>query len=146
MWRPISRRVSTVAGVALVVLVGCGGGTQATSAGTVATAPTTAAAVPAATTTVAQPTTTTPRCADVGFSANSDDVASEIKATGLSCADAEALVRKVGPQVSAVGGPSPVSADGFVCTRTSAHSGDHGPPSSTFECISGTTKVAFVRT
>jgi hypothetical protein len=73
-------------------------------------------------------------------------MASEIRATGLSCADAEALVRKVGPQVSSVGGPSRVETDGFVCIRTSARSGDHGPPSSTFECTSGATKVMFVRT
>jgi hypothetical protein len=145
MWRNISRP-SAVAIVALFALAGCGGGDQATSAGAQATVPPTSIAPTTATTVPATTTTAAPTCANVGFSSNSDDRASDIRAAGLSCTDAEALVRKVGPQVSGDGGPSRVEADGFVCIRTSARAGDHGPPSAVFECTSGAKKVTFVRT
>jgi hypothetical protein len=84
-------------------------------------------------------------CADVGFAPNTDNVAGSIVATGLGCAEAEALVRKVGAQVGAIGGPSRVEADGFVCVRTSQYEG-MGLPSSTFLCTSGSRQVSFVRT
>jgi hypothetical protein len=91
-------------------------------------------------------TTTVPTCANVSFSSNPEDRASDVKATGLSCAEAEALVRAVGPQVKGDGGPARVEADGFVCSRVSARAGDHGPPSAIFECTNGAKKVTFVRT
>jgi hypothetical protein len=147
MWRNIFRPAPAVAVGALLLLAGCGGGDQATSAGAQATASsTTSTTRPATTTSIAPTTTTAPACANVSFSSNADDRASEIKATGLSCADAEALVRKVGPQVVGDGGPSRVDSDGFVCNRTSARSGDHGPASAIFECINGPSKVVFTRT
>ena len=85
------------------------------------------------------------RCADVGFTADSDDVAGGIIAAGMTCAQAEALVRTVGAQVRSVGGPSRVEADGFVCVRTGQDDGGRGPPASAFECTSGSRKVAFTR-
>jgi len=84
------------------------------------------------------------RCADVGFAPNTDNLASGIVASGLSCAEAEALVRKVGTQVRSVGGPSRVEVDGFTCIRTSES--DRGLPSSEFECTSGPRRVTFRRT
>jgi hypothetical protein len=146
MWRNISRPASAIAVVALLVLAGCGGGDQATSAGALAQVPPTTVASTTSTTVPATTTTAAPTCANVGFSSNSDDRASDIRATGLSCTEAEALVRKIGPQVSGDGGPSRVESDGFVCLRTSARAGDHGPPSAVFECTSGAKKVTFVRT
>ena len=89
-------------------------------------------------------TTTAGACPDVGFAANSDNVASGILATGLSCVEAEALVRKVGVQARSVGGPARVEVDGFVCVRTAES--DRGLPSSDFECTSGSKKVTFRRT
>jgi len=91
-----------------------------------------------------QVTTTAGACVDVGFAPNTDNVAGDIVATGLSCADAEALVRKVGMQARPVGGPSRVEVDGFVCLRTAES--DRGLPSSDFECTSGSKKVTFRRT
>jgi hypothetical protein len=85
------------------------------------------------------------RCADVGFTPNSDDVAGGIVAAGMTCAEAEALVRTVGQQVQSLGGPSRVEASGFVCVRTSQDDGSRGLPSSTFECTSGSKRVTFVR-
>ncbi len=85
-------------------------------------------------------------CANVGFTPNSDDVASSVVAVNLTCTEAEALVRKVGAQVAAVGGPARVTADGFTCVRTKQDDGAMGLPSATFECTSGTRTVSFVRT
>ena len=64
----------------------------------------------------------------------------------MTCAEATALVRTVGAQVGAAGGPSRVEASGFVCLRTSQNEGRRGLPSSTFECSNGTKKVTFDRT
>ena len=83
-------------------------------------------------------------CPDIGFAPNSDNVAGDIFATNMTCAEADTLVRKVGPQVGAIGGPNRVEADGFVCVRTS--SSQVGLPSSDFECTSGSKKVTFTRT
>ena len=146
MWRQISRPAPALAVLALLALAGCGEGEQTTSAGAQVTTPTTSVA-PTTAATVAATTTTAAaaRCADVSFSSNPDDKASEVKATGLSCAEAEALVRKVGPDVKGIGGPAQVTSDGFVCNRTNARAGDHGPPSATFDCVNGAMRVNFIR-
>ena len=85
------------------------------------------------------------QCANVGFAPNTDNVAGDIVAVGLGCAEAEALVRKVGAQVGSIGPPARVEADGFECVRTSQYEG-MGLPSATFTCTSGAKKVTFVRT
>ncbi len=90
-------------------------------------------------------TTTAGPCVSVGFTPNSDNLASDIVAMGIGCVEAEALVRKVGAQVGATGGPSRVEADGWVCVRVSQNDG-RGLPSSDFECTSGSKKVTFHRT
>lgn len=150
MRRTIFRPASASAVAAILLLAGCGEGDEATSAGTVeaslptTAAPTTVTTVPA-TTTVAPAATAAARCNSVSFTSNPEDVASDIRATGLSCADAEALVGKIGPQVGSTSSPPRVEADGFVCLRASTRSGDHGPPVATFECTSGATKVTFGR-
>jgi hypothetical protein len=139
VWRNISGSVSALAVGALVVLAGCGGADQATSAGT--TSPPTRAAT-------ASPTTTTTAfvaCADVGLPSGPADLASEIRAVGLSCADAAALIAKVGPQVTPAGAPPRVESDGFVCLAAGTRGTDHGPPSAVFQCTSGAMKVSFVR-
>jgi hypothetical protein len=141
VWRKISGSVSALAVGALVVLAGCGGADQATSAGT---PPTSAATVPAPTT-VAPSSTKAVSCADMTLSTGPTDLASEIKAVGLSCADAAALIGKVGPQVTPAGGPPRVESDGFVCVPQGSRGTDHGPPSAIFQCTSGAMLVSFVR-
>ena len=89
-------------------------------------------------------TTSASRCNDIGFTPNSDNMASDIVATGVGCTEAEALVRKVGPQVGAIGEPSRVEVDGWACVRTA--SSDRFLPSSDFACTSGARVVTFVRT
>lgn len=88
-------------------------------------------------------TTTAGPCVNVEFAPNSDNLAVEIRATGVGCVEAEALVRKVGTQLRSVGGPSRVEADGWVCVRTSQS--EQGLPSSEFECVNGSRKVTFRR-
>ena len=85
-------------------------------------------------------------CADQNFTPNSEDIAAAIVAEGLSCADAEAFVRKVGPLVGATGGPADIEVAGFACVRTRQDDGLHGIPSADYECTSGDRKVTFHRT
>jgi len=85
------------------------------------------------------------RCANVGFAPNSDDAASSLVATGLPCAEAEALVRRVGARVGATGGPDRVEQDGFTCVRVGRNDG-RGLAASDFECTSGSKRVTFTRT
>jgi hypothetical protein len=143
VWRNISGSVSALAVGALVVLAGCGGADQATSAGTPPTSAATASATTA--TTVAPSGTGAAACADVSLSSGPTDLASDIKVVGLSCADAAALIGKVGPQVTPAGGPSRVESDGFVCLPAGSRGTDHGPPSAIFQCTSGAKIVNFVR-
>ncbi len=110
-----------------------------------------------ATTTPTTPTTTSTSptsgvvpnpstCANQNFTPNSEDIAGNVVATGLTCAEAEAFVRKVGPLVGATGGPANISVDGFACVRTKEDDGSYGLPSSDYECTSGTRTVTFHRT
>jgi hypothetical protein len=89
-------------------------------------------------------TTTAGLCLDVGYTPNADDVAGQIMATGVDCAEAEALVRKVGTQAVAVGGPARLEVDGFVCVKTAQNDG-RGLPSADYSCTSGAKKVTFHR-
>lgn len=155
MGRTILRPAWLVAVGALVVLAGCGGSGHTTAAGAQATqattdVPTTATTAPipttvAATVTTAASATTVPKCTDQTLSANPEDTASNIQATGLSCADAEAFVRAAGVQMRSPNDPARVESGGYVCNRTSLRSGDHGPALATFECVSGPAKVTFQR-
>jgi hypothetical protein len=150
MWRTILRPASVIAVVAVLVLAGCGDEDESASVGAQGTPPPSSS--PPATATTVGPSTavtptsaTAPRCANVSFSSDTEDVATDIRSTGLSCTEAEALVRKLGALVSSPTGPSRVESDGFVCTRLSVRSGDHGPPLGTFDCTNAGTKVTFVR-
>lgn len=92
-----------------------------------------------------QVTTTAGPCVNVGFTPNSDNVAGSIMATGMDCAEAEAVVRKAGAQVGPVNGPARLEVDGFVCVRTAQNDGP-GLPAAEYECTSGSKKVTFHRT
>jgi hypothetical protein len=83
------------------------------------------------------------RCADVAFAANSDNVATDIIAIGISCSEAQALIRKVDAQISSVGGPSRVEVDGYTCVLTGEKT--VGLPASDFECTNGAKTVRFRR-
>ena len=95
---------------------------------------------PATNTPTAQPATL--RCQTVGFTPNSEDAASDIRATGLSCDEAEAFVRIAGARTSS-GGPDRLDVSGYRCVRTRS---EQDPlPASHYECTNGPKKVTFVR-
>ncbi len=148
--RPIVGRRGLVA-LALVVTAACAacgddpkptgtGSAPPPEASTSVTQPASGASVTAATTNTAPATTL--QCAMVGFTPNSEDAASEITATGLSCNEAEAFVRIAGERTSS-GGPDRVDVSGYRCVRTGS---EQDPlPLSRYECTNGDKKVTFVR-
>jgi hypothetical protein len=96
-------------------------------------------------TTVAETTTTvreTLDCESIAFTPNSEDGASDVTATGLSCEEAEAFVRIAGQQTSS-GGPDEVDVEGFHCARVD--SAEDPLPFSSYECTSGSKVVTFTR-
>ena len=142
-------RFLAVAGMALA-LGACGDDEPTatpTSSSAVGTTPTTTA--PATSTTTAPATgatTTTARvtsnCASVGFTPNSEDVASSVTATGLSCAEAEAFVRVAGTKTSALG-PQAVDVEGYRCVATGTQ--EEPLPRTSYTCTNGPKTVTFVR-
>jgi len=86
----------------------------------------------------------TAECNDVGFAPNSDNMASDIVARGLSCEEAGAVVRKAGGPLGPLGGAARGEADGFTCIRTSQE--DTGLPSARYECTRGGQRITFTRT
>lgn len=92
------------------------------------------------------PTTTqvASECQQVAFTPDSEDVAADIRAYGLSCEEAEAVVRTAGPTLSAQDGPASHEVNDFRCVRTSAT--QEPIPTATYECTSGSKRITFVRT
>jgi hypothetical protein len=138
-----TRRVSAIGALAAAALLlgGCSDGD-----GDVATGSTTSTTAIVATPTSSASVGTGGRCADQNFTPNSEDIASAIVATGLSCAEAEAFVRRVGPLVGATGGPAGIEVGGFACARTGQDDGAYGIPSADYECTDGARTVTFHRT
>ena len=82
-------------------------------------------------------------CQGVSFTPNSEDAATSVTASGLSCAEAEAFVRVAGTRTSS-GGPQRVTVNGFRCILT--RSVQDPLPQAFFECTDDDKKVTFVRT
>ena len=145
-------------GVMLVAVAlsagGCGRGAEETTT-TTTTDATSTTNVAETTTSTSASTSTTPTggtavtasgtpldCGTVGFTPNSEDAASQIKATGLSCAEARAVLGAVGPRTSAEG-PQELDVEGYHCTRTQVV--QDPLPFSAYECKSGAKRITFVR-
>ena len=97
------------------------------------------------TTTTEAPTTTaavTLACGQVAFAPNSEDAASDIEATGLTCDEAKAFVELAGRETSS-GGPEEVDVDGWHCERTASE--EDPLPQSSYACTKGSLRVTFVR-
>ena len=134
-----------IVALALVLTAACGddptpSGARSTSSSEVSTSSTTDPPVSAPTTNTSQPTTL--QCGMVGFTPNSEDAASQITATGLSCDEAEAFVRVAGERTSS-GGPDSLEVSGYRCVRTSSE--QEPLPVSRYECTNGSKKVTFTR-
>jgi hypothetical protein len=150
---PSMRRIAILVAAMLLVLGACGNDGDETEVGAATT--TTTTVVPATTTTPVPTTTATTRarattttaavtrdCATVGFTPNSEDAASSIKATGLPCAEAEDFVRIAGRRTS-VGGPPQLDVEGYHCVQV--RTVQEPLPQAFYECTNGPKKVTFVR-
>lgn len=82
-------------------------------------------------------------CGDVHFDETSDNAAWEISATGISCAQAVALVKQVSQQHNFVTGPRQFSTDGWACTVTTT---EDGMPQGAYGCRKGAALVSWDRT
>jgi len=142
-----TNRWALVVTVAAVALAGCGEAdgdadrnaadvTRSTSEPTA-----TSASEPTATTALAD-IHRAATCESVPFTSNSEDIASDVKAFGISCDEAEAFVRKAGARTSS-GGPADLDVDGYRCVRTRTE--EDPLPRSFYECSSGSKRVSFVR-
>lgn len=126
--------------VVLALAAACGDDGD-NGAASVPSAPSASTATTAPATTVT--TAATLECRTVAFTPDSEDAASSIRATGLSCTEAEAFVRNAGARTSS-GGPQQVTVDGYRCVLT--RSLQDPLPQAFYECTSGSRKVTFVRT
>lgn len=130
-------RLAMVAGLAsLLVLAAACSDEQRSGTGARTTTPSTASI--STSTTVASSFA----CGTVGFTPQTEDAASDITATGLSCDEARGFVELAGRQTSS-GGPEAVEVEGYTCTRTDYQ--DEPLPRSTYSCTAGSKRVTFVR-
>lgn len=145
-----SRRSLTRAAAVVLVAAACGDGAEEPGAtpGTTASTTTNAATTATSATTTAETTTTpttaavTRECGLVGFTPYSEDAASDIRATGVTCDEARAFVNVAGRRTSS-GGPPSLEVEGWRCGVT-ATSMDPLPTSS-YRCTEGAATVTFVR-
>lgn len=94
------------------------------------------------TTTTTTAAAQTSKCDQVVFTPNSEDGASDVTATGLSCDEAEAFVRIAGQHTSS-GGPPELTVEGYRCVVTDRN--EDPLPRAFYECEDGDKKVTFVR-
>ena len=145
------RWLGKAAGLVAVVALATGCGQAGEEDGTTTTEST------SATTTVVETTTTsttrpastattasamTADCGTVGFTPASEDAASQIRATGVGCAEARAFVTAVGPRTSSEG-PAQLEVQGYRCVRTRAV--QDPLPVASYECTSGAKRITFDR-
>lgn len=124
-----------------LVLAGCADRAETDSA-TVEAASVTTTTIIAAQPAVGSPSGS--HCQTVTFPPTSDEIASDMVAYGVPCAEAEEVVRKVGGPLGPEG-PVQSEADGFTCVRTSVQIG-HSFPVATYECKRGSDRITFSRT
>lgn len=103
-------------------------------------APTTTAPLPGTSTV---PTPITAECPDIHFAPNSDNVAGDIKATGIGCTEASAFVRKVAREHNFYSGPRTFELDGFACRVVLDET---ELPEGHYTCVSAGATVTWVKT
>lgn len=98
------------------------------------------ASAAAATTAGASASADTVRCGHIGFTPNSDDLATRIRATGVSCRKARGLVRRVRERHDFVSGPRRFRAGGYRCRVVTE---EMGLAIGHYRCRAGATRVAW---
>ncbi len=83
-------------------------------------------------------------CHKVEFSPASNNLAVDIRAYGVPCEEAEAVVREVGGPLGPINGDPQGEARGFTCVRIAED--ETYLPSATYECTRGGERITFVRT
>ncbi len=146
-------RAAVLTMMAVAMLPACGdkddAGTATTTSIDGAASSTTSIDGAASSTTSSVVTTTTAAaaatldCETVGFTPATEDAASSIQATGVSCEQARSFVREAGA-VTSSGGPAQVDVLGYRCVRT--RSLEDPIPQAFYECTKGDAKVTYVRT
>ena len=81
-------------------------------------------------------------CGTVGFTPQSEDAASQIKATGVTCEEARTFVEAAGARTSS-GGPQQVTVNGYRCVLT--RTVEDPLPFADYECTDGDKKITFTR-
>jgi len=94
---------------------------------------------------VPRPTTTEAvlACPDIVFAPRSEDGAFKIRATGVSCASAEALVRQVRASHNFVSGPRSFTAGEYACTIVTDQT---GLPLGNYTCTAGSRRITWSKT
>lgn len=132
---------------AVLAVTACGDDDEpAVASSTTAASSTTTASTTTATSTTASSTTATAAvtrdCGQVGFTPNSEDVAGDITATGVTCDEALAFVELAGRRTSS-GGPPSVDVEGWRCVVT--YQTEDPLPRSDYRCTRGSATVTFGR-
>lgn len=127
----------------VVVSAACGDGDDEPAAASTTTTTTTTASTTAITTTTTTSTAAIQRnCGQVGFTPNSEDVAGDITAAGVTCDEALEFVEVAGRRTSS-GGPPSVDVEGWRCVVT--YSTEDPLPRSDYRCTKGSATVTFGR-
>jgi hypothetical protein len=136
------RRPLTTAAALVVALAAAACGDDGEPSATPGTTASTTTVATTATTTATTTLAVTRECGLVGFTPNSEDAASDIRAIGVTCDEARAFVRIAGRRTSS-GGPQSLEVEGWRCEVT-ATSVDP-LPTSDYRCTEGAATVTFVR-
>jgi hypothetical protein len=83
------------------------------------------------------------KCPPVGFTPNSDDVATDLTATGLDCTEASALVRRARQEHDPVTGPRFFRLDPFTCRAVRQTT---TLESTAYRCDDGARRVTWTKT
>lgn len=83
-------------------------------------------------------------CGDIAFAPASEDMATDIVATGVPCTEATDLVRTVAGQHNFYSGARSFTAGGWACTVATDQAAD--PPIGHYACTRGTGEVTWTKT
>lgn len=82
-------------------------------------------------------------CPDIGFTPNTEDMASGIRATGTDCIEASALIRRAKAEHNFYSGPRAFELDGWRCTVVTDET---ELPVGHYSCVSGPKVVTWEKT
>jgi hypothetical protein len=99
-----------------------------------------ATATPTTSSTVPEATWAT--CADVPLEPNSDNMISDLRARGVTCAEATSFARQVAEQHNFFSGPRTFDLNGYACTE---HLDDTALPVGLYTCTTGGATITWTK-